>query len=265
MSAQAHVSRAHPERGMTYWDWSLQPIRDVEGKVSELVFSLADVTEKVRAESLLRVEEMRRARNEEELRRTATLLEKIYSNIYLNVAYLDPDFTILRVNQSFSDSVGRPPSSFIGRNHVRPLPGGGSQGRFPEGAGDGRAVLRVFLALRVPGPARTGGPPIGTGPAADPGNGRAGDRADLLHGGRHGKGAGAGAAPRKGGGGDPAGEGGGPGADGRRDRPRGAQSPHRAELLPCHRGTALRGQGRSWARGSGRSWRGRSLPPARRR
>lgn len=37
----------HPERGVTYWDWSLQPIKDVGGNVQGLVFSLIDVTEKV--------------------------------------------------------------------------------------------------------------------------------------------------------------------------------------------------------------------------
>ena len=41
---------AHPERGVSYWDWSLFPIKDGAGKVEGLVLSLADVTERKRLE-----------------------------------------------------------------------------------------------------------------------------------------------------------------------------------------------------------------------
>lgn len=40
----------HPERGVSYWDWSLQPVLDSSGRVSGLVLSLIDVTEPRRAE-----------------------------------------------------------------------------------------------------------------------------------------------------------------------------------------------------------------------
>lgn len=39
-----------PERGTTYWDWSLIPIKDDLGKVEGLVFSLVETTERKRAE-----------------------------------------------------------------------------------------------------------------------------------------------------------------------------------------------------------------------
>ena len=35
----------HPEFGVTYWDWSLQPVKGATGKVEGLVLSLLDVTE----------------------------------------------------------------------------------------------------------------------------------------------------------------------------------------------------------------------------
>jgi PAS domain S-box-containing protein len=38
-----------PERGTTYWDWTLVPVKDAEGGVQGLVFSLMDVTEQERA------------------------------------------------------------------------------------------------------------------------------------------------------------------------------------------------------------------------
>ncbi|WP_214041096.1 PAS domain-containing protein [Methanoculleus sp.] len=38
-----------PERGTTHWDWSLVPVKDARGDVQGLVFSLAEVTERIRA------------------------------------------------------------------------------------------------------------------------------------------------------------------------------------------------------------------------
>lgn len=37
----------HPEWGVTYWDWTLTPVKDSEGVVKWLVFSLFDVTQEV--------------------------------------------------------------------------------------------------------------------------------------------------------------------------------------------------------------------------
>ncbi|MCK5165624.1 MAG: PAS domain S-box protein, partial [Desulfobacula sp.] len=43
----------HPESGLTYWDWSLIPIKDDDGIVTRLVFTLAEVTEAVRDKEML--------------------------------------------------------------------------------------------------------------------------------------------------------------------------------------------------------------------
>ncbi len=43
-----------PERGRTYWDWSLVPVKDAEGKVQGMVFSLRETTAYKRAEQALR-------------------------------------------------------------------------------------------------------------------------------------------------------------------------------------------------------------------
>lgn len=57
-----YVAYAHPfefsdqpNRGMTYWDWTLAPALDDNDKVEYLVFSLVDVTERVRAEEALHI------------------------------------------------------------------------------------------------------------------------------------------------------------------------------------------------------------------
>jgi len=50
-----------PERGVTYWDWTLTPVKDETGTVRNLVFALADVTEKVRTREQIAAVERSRA------------------------------------------------------------------------------------------------------------------------------------------------------------------------------------------------------------
>ncbi|MFZ5573456.1 MAG: response regulator [Thermodesulfobacteriota bacterium] len=42
-----------PERGVTYWDWSLVPVKNADNTVSGLVFTLTEVTERIRMEEML--------------------------------------------------------------------------------------------------------------------------------------------------------------------------------------------------------------------
>jgi PAS domain S-box-containing protein len=39
-----------PERGVTYWDWSLQPVKGAVGEIEGVVLSLVDITERKKAE-----------------------------------------------------------------------------------------------------------------------------------------------------------------------------------------------------------------------
>ncbi|MDQ7785144.1 MAG: PAS domain S-box protein [Desulfomonilaceae bacterium] len=48
-----------PDRGITYWDWSLYPVKDADARVEGLVFVLLDVTERIRAEQAVRESESR--------------------------------------------------------------------------------------------------------------------------------------------------------------------------------------------------------------
>lgn len=45
-----------PERGVTYWDWTLVPVKDAAGEVKGLVLSLQDVTRQVETQQALRQE-----------------------------------------------------------------------------------------------------------------------------------------------------------------------------------------------------------------
>lgn len=49
----------YPERGVTYWNWALQPVREPGGGIQGLVLSLVDVTERKRAE--IQLEEQNKA------------------------------------------------------------------------------------------------------------------------------------------------------------------------------------------------------------
>ncbi len=55
--AKAFSFLDHPEWGVTYWDWTLVPILDNYGDVEFLVFSLKDVTVRVKAELALKEKE----------------------------------------------------------------------------------------------------------------------------------------------------------------------------------------------------------------
>jgi PAS domain S-box-containing protein len=50
-AAKSYVFPDQPDRGITYWDWSLVPVKDKEGKVVGLVLSLLDVTSTYRAQA----------------------------------------------------------------------------------------------------------------------------------------------------------------------------------------------------------------------
>jgi PAS domain S-box-containing protein len=88
--------RANPERGLTYWDWSLQPIKEAEGGVSGLVLSLVNVTERKRAE-------------EESLRLT-TAIEQAHEGVVVT----DRDGAILYANPAFERISGLQRAEILG-------------------------------------------------------------------------------------------------------------------------------------------------------
>lgn len=89
-----------PERGVTYWDWSLIPSRDSAGKVNGLVFTLTEVTERIRAEKAL-------LRAKEEWERTFDAVPAL-------ITLMDTEHRVIRVNRAMAERLGTTPDKMIG-------------------------------------------------------------------------------------------------------------------------------------------------------
>ncbi|MCW4046905.1 MAG: PAS domain S-box protein [Candidatus Bathyarchaeota archaeon] len=81
-----------PERGVTYWDWTLKPVKDGSGRVEGLVFSLVETTERKRAEEALR-------NSEEQFRRAI-------ENAPIPVIMLAEDGEVLQINRAWTVLTG---------------------------------------------------------------------------------------------------------------------------------------------------------------
>jgi PAS domain S-box-containing protein len=90
-----------PERGVTYWDWILVPVKDSSGRVQGLVFSLMDVTDSVLARQ--RVEDLAR-----QLERHASQLDATMEAIPDGLIVYGPQGEIVRVNDSAREMLGYP-------------------------------------------------------------------------------------------------------------------------------------------------------------
>ncbi|MCX6151493.1 MAG: PAS domain S-box protein [Ignavibacteriales bacterium] len=90
------------ERGITYWDWSLIPLRSPDGKIYGLVLSISDVTENVLAQKKFQEEHDR-------------------SQMYLDVAgviilVVDPTQNVSMINKKGCDILGYKESEIVGKN-----------------------------------------------------------------------------------------------------------------------------------------------------
>lgn len=97
--------RARHASGQWRWLRSRHVVfnRDADGLPARLLASTEDITDRKRAQ--------------EDLRRNNELLEKMFSNINLMIAYLDTEFNYIRVNHAYAWLNGRDPEFYTGRNH----------------------------------------------------------------------------------------------------------------------------------------------------
>ena len=104
-----------PERGTTYWDWTLVPVTDEAGGVQGLVISLADVTEQVQARQererlLVEAWEQRRQAEEasQELESANRLLQALIETMPIGLLVADGDGTIVMSNAAAQAILGNP-------------------------------------------------------------------------------------------------------------------------------------------------------------
>ncbi|MGD8555479.1 MAG: PAS domain S-box protein, partial [Anaerolineales bacterium] len=107
-TGEAHFTEAkpfeyaeHPERGVSYWDWSLIPIKDDGGKVTGLVLTLENVTEKKKAELALRASEQR--------------FRMFFENYPVYSGMISPQAKILDLNPAVLAGLGYERNELIGK------------------------------------------------------------------------------------------------------------------------------------------------------
>ncbi|MHB0936425.1 MAG: PAS domain-containing sensor histidine kinase [Armatimonadota bacterium] len=97
--ARAFEYADQPERGVSYWDWSLVPIKDRQGCTQQLLLSLTDVTPLVRARQ--QVEELAEA-----ARQRAAELDAAFSADADGLIVYGPNAEILRMNPAAERLLG---------------------------------------------------------------------------------------------------------------------------------------------------------------
>jgi PAS domain S-box-containing protein len=97
------------------------PIKDIEGNYSRTRTAMLNITErKMIEEALYRAHEEMEFRVIERtaaLRESNELLENIFSNVHVLIAYMDTDFNFIRVNIKYARSEGNKPEFYIGKNY----------------------------------------------------------------------------------------------------------------------------------------------------
>ena len=106
-----------PERGLTFWDWSLTPVKDSGGNVTGLVFSLRETTRFKRAEDALRASEAR----------FRTLFETMTEGFAIYEIVCDAsgnpcDLRHLEVNPAFERHTGLRAADILGRTALELFP-----------------------------------------------------------------------------------------------------------------------------------------------
>jgi PAS domain S-box-containing protein len=102
-----------PERGITYWDWTLVPVKDEAGMSQGLVISLSDVTTGVRArherERLLAEAQEQRQQAQDASREseaTSRLLQALIETMPIGVMVANSDGTLVTVNAAAQAILG---------------------------------------------------------------------------------------------------------------------------------------------------------------
>ncbi|MCI4625189.1 MAG: diguanylate cyclase [Candidatus Magnetoovum sp. WYHC-5] len=103
-AAKPFVYRNSPERGITYWDWTLQPIFDENNTVVGLLLCLNDVTKRVNLEKKLTVER--------------DIAQKYLDIANIIILVINKDETVSQMNRKGYELLGTDSGEVIGRNWI---------------------------------------------------------------------------------------------------------------------------------------------------
>ncbi|HCI13788.1 MAG TPA: hypothetical protein DFK12_07465 [Gallionellaceae bacterium] len=99
--AKPFVYEHNHERGVSYWDWSVQPVKDEQGQVIGVVLSLLDRTEEKRIEEMLRL--------------YGRVIDASDNSIVI-VDAARSDIPVIYVNPAFTSITGYTPDEILGCN-----------------------------------------------------------------------------------------------------------------------------------------------------
>ncbi len=91
----------HPKRGVTYWDWTLHPVKKASGKVEGLVLTLVNVTERIKTEEALRESQKR--------------YKELWDGAPIAYHTLDTRGIITHVNQTETNMLGYTRDEMVGK------------------------------------------------------------------------------------------------------------------------------------------------------
>lgn len=98
----------NPDKGVTHWNWSLQPIDEGE-QIIGLLLVLVDVTEQINAQEAL-------IQNEEALRSSKELNETIIAGSPVGISIYDPDGHCIAANKAMADIIGATTEQVLAQN-----------------------------------------------------------------------------------------------------------------------------------------------------
>lgn len=109
---KAFVFESQPERGTTYWDWKLTPVKDDAGKVFGLILSLFDMTDMVRArksleESEQKIAEQNKILEEKVAERTVALERTIKEQELLMESFVGRELTLIDLKKKLGEQEGK--------------------------------------------------------------------------------------------------------------------------------------------------------------
>ncbi|MFO7897686.1 MAG: PAS domain-containing protein, partial [Planctomycetota bacterium] len=92
-------------------DALMQARADLEHEVEDRTRELSDANRRLRAT----VDELAQARDE--LRESTAVVESVFDNTHMLIAYMDRDFNFIRVNRAYAAADGATPDALVGKNH----------------------------------------------------------------------------------------------------------------------------------------------------